>query len=73
MDSGACVIVVACVGATPSLSPVLAASKKGRLFQQCPCCQVLCPCTATQGGGMSVSRASVSAADAASRASCPPA
>ena len=29
VDSGACVIVVACVGATPSLSPVLAASKKG--------------------------------------------
>ena len=29
MDSGACVIVVACVGATPSLSLVLAASKKG--------------------------------------------
>ena len=76
VDSGVCVIAVACVGATPSLSSVLAASQKGTTGGGCPdsvLAAKFVPLHSDQGGGMSVSRVSVSAADAASRASCPPA
>ena len=36
VDSGVCVIAVTCVRATPSLSPVLAASKEGTAGGGCP-------------------------------------
>ena len=36
VDSGICVIVIACLVATLSLSPVLAASKKGTAGEGCP-------------------------------------
>ena len=76
VDSGICVIVVTCVSATPSLCLLLA--RRVLWGEAVPTVYMSLlpssvPLHSDQGGCMPVSRVSVSAADVASRASCPPA